>query len=240
MVKHGPGRLAWLDQARGVALVAMVVFHLVYDLELFGYLPRGTAVTPPWSWWSAATAGSFLFLSGLSLRLAHAGGLRWRKALWRIARIAAAAGLVSGATYLADPASFVFFGILHAIAAFSLMGLGLMRLPVVVLLALAAALAGAGPHVQHPVFDHPAFLWTGLGLQTPLTVDWEPLFPWGAPFVMGMASARMLPAAMLRPRTPQGGPAVWLATMGRHSLSIYLLHQPVLIAALWAISRLLA
>ena len=37
-----PGRrLTRLDVARGVALVAMAIYHFTWDLEFFGYVPPG-------------------------------------------------------------------------------------------------------------------------------------------------------------------------------------------------------
>lgn len=226
-------RLAWLDIARGVALLAMVLYHTVFDLEMFGHVPRGTALSPPWAPLAKATAASFLFLAGLSLWLAHGRGIRWRGFGLRFARLAGAAALISGATYLAMPDSFIFFGILHAIAAFSLLGLALLRVPVLGLLGLAAVLLTLGPSLTHPAFDHPALLWTGLSPRMPVTLDFEPLFPWAAPFVAGLAVGRMLPARWRAASSPRLAPMRGLAWAGRHSLLIYLVHQPVLIALIW-------
>jgi uncharacterized membrane protein len=212
----------------------MAVFHTVFDLELFGHLPPGTAFAPPWNWLSTATAASFLFLSGLSLWLAHGRGIRWRAFGGRLARIGAAAALVSAGTWAADPRTFVFFGILHAIAMFSLLGLAVLRWPVALLLPLAALLLTGASYLVHPVFDQPLLLWTGLSPRIPLTVDFEPLFPWGAAFVAGIAAARLLPAALRRKSAPRTRPARVLCWAGRHSLLIYLAHQPILIALVWA------
>lgn len=226
-------RLIWLDAARGGALIAMIVYHAVFDLELFGLLPRGTATGMPWRQWAQATAGSFLFLAGLSLQLAHGAGIAWRGFGRRLAKLVAAAVLISAVTYASDPGSFIFFGILHAIAAFSVLGLALMRVPSVVLGALALAFLTLGPALTHPVFQHPALLWTGLAPLAPFTLDFEPLFPWAGPFVAGMIAARFLPASWLVPSGAQGRFLGVLSWGGRHSLLIYLLHQPVLIALIW-------
>ena len=74
-----PARIPALDIARSLALVAMVVFHFTFDLELFGYLRPGTTTMPgPWRALAVVTAVSFLFLAGVSLWLAHGRGIRWR------------------------------------------------------------------------------------------------------------------------------------------------------------------
>lgn len=231
-------RLPWLDAARGVALLGMILYHTVFDLELFGHLPRGTSLEVPWRPLAVAVAGGFIFLAGVSLVLAHGAGIRWRAFGRRFLKIAAAAALVSAATYLSDPGSFIFFGILHAIAAFSLLGLAALRLPVVGLLALAAGFATLGPVLTHPGFDHPALLWTGLSPRTPLTLDFEPLFPWAAPFLLGMAAGRALPARLRRETRARGAASRALQWAGQRSLAIYLLHQPVLIALIGGITYL--
>ena len=69
-------RLVAVDLARTVALCGMVVFHFTFDLELFGHLPQGTTVTGGWAVFSRVVAGSFLFLSGVSLILAHGDALQ--------------------------------------------------------------------------------------------------------------------------------------------------------------------
>lgn len=237
MPTASPPRLLWLDMARGVALLAMVVYHFVFDLELFGHLPRGTAISPPWAAFAKGIAASFLFLAGLSLWLAHGQGIRWRAFGHRFLKLAGAAGLISLATYLAMPQGFIFFGILHAIAAFSLIGLAFLRLPMAGVLFLSAGVLTLGPSLSHPVFDHPALLWTGLSPRIPATMDFEPLFPWFAPFLAGMAAGRLLPANWPTPRYATGLQLA-LGWAGRHSLVVYLLHQPVLIALIWVVSRL--
>lgn len=237
-VAHTP-RLIWLDAARGAALLAMIVYHTVFDLQLFGHLPPGTATSAFWRPWAQATAGSFLFLAGLSLYMAHADGVRWRAYGRRMGRLIAAAGLITAATYASDPGSFIFFGILHAIAAFSLLGVPLLRAPRPVLAGVALGLLVLGPSLTHPVFQHPALLWTGLSPRVPYTLDFEPLFPWAGPFVAGMLAARLLPLAALRAGQPHGRATRVLCWGGRHSLAIYLLHQPVLLALIWAGTRAL-
>ena len=69
-------RLLFVDIARTVALSGMIVFHAVKDMELFGVIAAGTTVTGAWSVLARCIAAGFLFLSGISLVLAHARGFR--------------------------------------------------------------------------------------------------------------------------------------------------------------------
>jgi uncharacterized membrane protein len=219
-----------VDIARTAALAGMVVFHFVYDLDLFGWLPRGTSVTG-WFWFHARiVAGSFLFLAGLSLWLAHGQGIRWAAFGRRLAVIAAAAGAVTLVTHFALPGLTVFYGILHSIAVSSVAGLLFLRLPAAVTLAAAAAVF-ALPWV----WTDPAFggwlIWTGLSPDRPVTADFEPFFPWFAPFLAGLATGRLLTRFNLWRRLSLAPtPALRrLAWPGQHSLAIYLVHQPLLI-----------
>jgi uncharacterized membrane protein len=240
-----PPRLPAVDLARTAALAGMVVFHTVFDLELFGHLPPGTTAWPgPWALLARLVAGSFLFLAGVSLVLAHGPGLRRRAFLRRLAVIAAAAVAVSLATRLAMPQAYVQFGILHAIAAASVVGLAMLRVPVALLVVLAAAVAAAPALLRDPALDAPWLLWLGLGASQPVSVDYVPLCPWLAPFLAGMAAARLAGGAGGAGSARRGGGrgagrlARALAWPGRHSLPIYLLHQPMLFAGFWLWARL--
>ena len=231
-------RLIGLDLARSAALLGMVAYHFTYDLDLFGFIPRGTAVSGPFWWHARIVAGSFIFLAGMSLWLAHGGGIRWTAFWRRFGKIAVAAALVTVVTHFALPGLTVFYGILHSIAVSSLLGLLVLRWPALLVLMLAAALfalpqdLGFAPFTgfQNPWFNGP-MVWTGLGTVRPITADFLPLFPWLAPMLAGIAAGKMLTQFQLWPllSLPDTPLLRALAWPGKHSLAIYLVHQPVLI-----------
>lgn len=115
-------RLVWLDLARSVALLAMIVFHFARDLEIFGYIDTGTTLRGGWALSARWIAGTFIVLSGISFVLAHGADMRWQAWARRVFQITFAAALVSAATYIAFPDQFVYFGILHLIAVSSILG----------------------------------------------------------------------------------------------------------------------
>ncbi|MGQ0566045.1 MAG: heparan-alpha-glucosaminide N-acetyltransferase [Gemmobacter sp.] len=232
-------RLVALDLARTVALVGMAVFHLVFDLVLFGHLPGDILQAGFWPQFARVVAGSFLFLAGVSLWLAQGHGIRWPAFARRFAVVAGAAAAISVATRIAMPDTWIFFGILHAIAVASLIGLAVLRLPVAAVLALAGAVVAMRVWGQSDLFNHPALLWTGLGTGPAMSVDFVPVFPWLAPFLGGIAMARLADAAGLWRRIagwPSGRLWSRLAWPGRHSLIVYLVHQPVLISVVYAVT----
>lgn len=235
------GRIDLLDAARGIALLAMLVYHFTWDLEFFGYLPAGTAYEGGWRLFARGIATSFLFLVGIGLVLAHAPGVRWRPFLKRLAQIAAGAAAVTVATLFISPESFVFFGILHQIALASLIGLLFLRLPTV-LVALAGLLVIALPNLwTSPAMDPRWLAWIGFSANEPFSNDLVPIFPWTGVVLIGMAAGRWASAAglwdRLRPIRIERAPATGLTWIGRHSLAFYLIHQPVSIALIAAYAQ---
>ena len=230
-------RLVALDLARSLALLGMVVFHFTFDLEMFGHLEPGTTVNGAWAIFARVVAGSFLFLSGVSLWLAHGRGIRW-PAFWRrFVMVGGAAAAVTLATYVAVPQAFIFYGILHAIAVGSLVGLAFLRLPAVVTLAAAVGVLAVNQSVASDAFNGPWLVWTGLGSRAPWALDFVPPFPWLAAVLAGIGVARLLGLVGFWDwlgRFQGGAGLARLAWPGRHSLAIYLLHQPVLIGLVWA------
>lgn len=228
-----PIRLPWVDAARGIAILAMVVYHFSWDLGHFGFIAADVATELGWVIFARLIAGSFLFLVGVSLVLAAQNGIDRRRFVIRLGMIVAGAAAVSLVTWFAMRQAFVFFGILHLIAASSVLGLLFLRLPALVLLALAVAVFAVWWTVEGPFFDQPYLLWVGLGTVPPVTNDYTPIFPWFGVVLAGMAAATLflrrgrLTAAFARPAPPP------LTSAGRHSLAIYLIHQPVLYGLTW-------
>lgn len=234
------GRIALLDAMRGGAVAAMIVYHFGFDLNTLGWLRQD--LNHDWRWLTARTLilGSFLFAAGASLALAEARNASLRTQLARIARIAAAALLVTAGSWLAFPKSAIYFGTLHAIAA---MGLAMLAIPRGVWPAstLGAAAILLGTFYSNGLFDRPALAWIGLMTHKPVTEDYVPMLPWFGVCLIGYAAMNAvirrpnLFAALARSATKQRS----LAWLGRHSLAIYLLHQPVLLGLLIPATRLL-
>lgn len=226
-----PPRLPLIDAARGVAIVAMAVYHFSWDLRYFGFITADVTGDLGWRLFARAIAGSFLFIVGVSLVLATRNGFRRGPTMRRLAMIVAAAAAVSLVTYFTSPNSFIFFGILHHIAVASVLGLAFVNAPVLLVGAASVASFLLPTLLTGGVFDAPAFIWLGLASYLPRTDDFVPVFPWFGVVLAGIFAARVspriwpegLPDGGLARRTPRA-----LLWAGRHSLLIYLVHQPVL------------
>ncbi len=226
------GRVDAVDCARGVALVGMVLYHLSWDLADFRLVPPMLPFSPPMRLLSHTVASAFLALVGVSLALAHRDRLNLSAFGRRLAIVAGAAALVTAASFVFAPGEVIWFGILQCIAAASLLALPLVEAPPSASLAAGAAAIVLPLVVQSKLFDPPTLLWLGLGEALPNTVDWRPLLPWAGVVLIGLGLAR-LPSVMQGLTLPsrwraKAAPAQALSFAGRHSLLIYLIHQPIL------------
>lgn len=224
-------RIPAIDALRGVGICLMVAYHFAFDLAWFRMIAAD--FNHDWFWLAsrAVIVTIFLGLVGVSLVLAkhaHPGPQPfWR----RIALIAACAILVSIASYITFPQTFITFGILHAIAVASVLARPLVGLPRVAL-ALGVAIIVAGTTVQSRLFDEPWLNWVGMMTHKPATEDYVPLFPWLGVVLIGVAAGAALPRVHRALQRANRWSPAWLGWLGRHSLIIYLAHQPILVAAL--------
>jgi uncharacterized membrane protein len=227
-------RLAAIDVLRGAAVVGMIAYHFSWDLWSNGLIYADVIGDPGWKAFARTVAGTFIGLSGFNLVLAHRDGFRRGLFLRRLAIIAGAAILVSIGTWLAMGDQFVYFGILHCIAVTSVIALAFLRTPAWFTILAGAGAVAAPFFLADDVFDWPPLLFIGLSPHPRPTVDYVPLLPWLGIVLLGMALARLaldhgIVARLAGWHPPAARP---LAFIGRWSLPIYLLHQPILIGAL--------
>ncbi|KFB08129.1 heparan-alpha-glucosaminide N-acetyltransferase [Nitratireductor basaltis] len=241
--RAGAPRLQIVDLVRGLAIAGVVIFHLVWDLELTGLALQGANSNPWWILFGRSLATSFMFLVGVSLVLAHPNGVRWKAFGKRIAMIGLAALVITVATYFTFPQAFIFFGILHAIVFASLLGALLLPLPAL-LLTLAGTVIVIAPELYAAdMFNSRWLAWIGFSTISPPSNDLVPVFPWVGVTLLGMGVTK---AALAKSwdrtlsRFSGTSPLSRAFTfMGRHSLAIYLLHQPVLLGLLIPLGNLL-
>jgi uncharacterized membrane protein len=219
----------------------MIVYHFAWDLSFYRFIAVDVTRDPLWSRFAEAIAASFLFLVGVGFAFAARDGLKRDRYLKRLATIAGAAALVTLSTALAMPDAPVLFGILHCIALVSALILPFLRSPLPAVAAAAAAVLVLPFVARSSFFDHGWWTWLGLARTVAPAVDYAPLLPWSGFALLGLAAGRLVLShdamAALRLRIRAWSPGAFsgrlLVAMGRWSLVIYLLHQPVLMALLW-------
>jgi uncharacterized membrane protein len=239
----GSSRFPEIDLLRGIAIVMMVIFHSVFDCSFFRIAPV-VVDTGFWRYFAYATASLFLLVAGISLAISHARSARhlsgWpltRKFLIRGAGIFACGLLVTIATWWYLQEGFVIFGILH------LIGVSIMLSPLffrfrkwnaaigIVFILLGWFLATIpGPAALLVFGIHPLAFWS---------VDYTPIFPWMGLVLIGMAIGEFAypdgERAWTMPRLPDRAVSL-LAFLGRHSLVIYLVHQPLILLVLYLVT----
>ncbi len=233
---------------RGVAIIMMVIFHLMWDLWAFRILPNVVLYAGFWKYFQRTTAISFLLLVGISLTVSYRrakdkGGEKeglWRKFAWRGLRIF---GVGMGFTLIAWVSAFgyVQFGILHLIGVAIILSYPLLRFRWLNLLLWAIFFAVGGLLEGYYVGNN-WLLWLGLHTRDYAPLDYFPLIPWLGVVLLGVflgntlyrAEGRLIPL----PDWSWLPPVRLLRFLGRHSLVIYVIHQPILLAALFALGKL--
>ena len=217
----------------------MIGYHLTYDLEIFGgYGVESTSGF--WAWFADATASAFLFLVGISLAISYsrAGPGHFGKYLSRGIRILAY-GIALTIVFLALGMGVVAFGILHLIGVSVILAYPLLKYRLANLfLGLCVIAAGMYMRAQEVYSESAWLLPLGVVPENLLMPDYRPLLPWFGVVLLGLFAGNVLYGDGKRPAgVPRRAPQIArpLVPLGRNSLFIYLIHQPILVALLVAL-----
>jgi len=229
-------RVASIDAIRAIAVLAMIAYHFCFDLRYFGVITPDLEHGPVWLVARTLILSSFLLLAGVSLVLADANKISDER-FWRhVGAIAGCAVLVSAASYLMFPQTFIWFGVLHAIAVTLVIARPLVHFPRTAFL-IGCVVIAAGIAFSHPVFNQFALGWIGFLTVKPYAEDYVPLFPWAGVVLCGIAVGHELVRNRYAVLAPMAAPPRWVAWLGRHTLAVYMLHQPALLGVLWVLLR---
>ena len=232
-------RIPALDTLRGVAIVAMATYHFCFDLRYFGFLRADLEHDCRWITARTMILSTFLLVAGTSAVLAdrrHPDGSS-RHWLAHVGVIAAAAVAVSVGSRLMFPQTWIWFGVLHSIAVSLVVARPLVPRPALAAVAGVAVIV-AGLAFRNAAFDNRTLGWLGFMTAKPPTEDYVPLFPWTGVLLLGIPIGHHLIRTRFAALAPLARAPVALGFLGRHSLAVYLLHQPILIGALWLFVQL--
>ncbi len=236
------------DTVRGVLILGMIAYHTLFDIVLiYGYpldspLMRGVNVIRD------VGAACFIFLSGFCF---HFGRRNVKKGLL----LFGAGLLVTAATYLFDPESCVLFGVLTFLGTGKLLLCAmhplLERVPAaagcavsfMLFLLLFSCNYGYAGYGDFVLFRWPTFLYRdyitaffGFPFSGFFSSDYFGLLPWFFVLLCGYFSFRII---MLRPtaRQTMSLRLRGVSFIGRYSLFVYLIHQPVIYCVVWATKK---
>ena len=229
-------RIWELDALRGICILGMVAVHGIYDLGS----PRltGSAAYILVKDWGGVL---FLLLSGICVTL----GNHWLRRGITVFACGMVCTAVTWGIYalgLAPKSIVIVFGVLHCLGLCMVLWSVTGKLPLWGLTALGAAAAAAGLMLPPGIpVTFPWLIPLGLPPEDFASADYFPLLPNLGFFLLGAALGRscyrgkrsLLPNAL-----GESAPIRFLCACGRHSLTVYLLHQPVILGLTAAFTRL--
>ena len=225
-------RIFSIDVLRTFAIVLMVIFHFIYDLKFFGYVDWDTPDGDGWRSFRHLILISFFICLGASLHLSYKREIDWRKFTKRLVQISLSALAITLVSLLTVPQNYIYFGVLHFIAVASLICIYFANKPrVSLLIGLFIVMIFNMNWVSS--------LWPFTHIRESLprySNDYVGLFPWLGTVFIGIwfASTSFLKNDPLK----QFNKHAWIAWPGKHSLVIYLVHQPLFFAIFGAIAYL--
>ncbi|MEZ4619772.1 MAG: heparan-alpha-glucosaminide N-acetyltransferase [Caldilineaceae bacterium] len=226
-------------------MVMMVIFHLLWDFWAFQIMPNLVLYAGFWKYFQRTTAITFLLVVGVSLTVSYRREVKknrgakpgWHKYVIRGLRIFGIGmcftlfGLLSGFGY-------VHIGILHLIGIAIIVSYPLLTYRWINLI-LWAIFVIIGGIVLRTNLDHNWLVYLGLHRPDYYPLDYFPIFPWLGVVLLGVFLGNTFYGPegriILLPDLSDALLVRGLRFLGRHSLIIYVIHQPLMIAILFAL-----
>ena len=225
-------RIWEIDFLRGLLIPGMIMIHLIYDVvDLYGFIHWPY---PEWySLFKNNYGALFVALSGLSVTLG-------RKSIRRGIQVVLSGMCCTVVTVgmyfigMADRGIIIYFGVLHCLGSCMILWPCFRNWKSWAMAGFGVLLVAAGWVLRtHVHINMPVLLLLGFQFYGFASSDYFPLMPNLGYFLLGAALGRTLYAEKrsLWPHGPAQNPVVrFFSLCGRHSLGIYLAHQPVLAA----------
>ena len=224
-------RITVFDTIRGFTMLSMAGFHACYDLAyLYGWDMPWFTQTIFQDIWRASISWVFLFIAGWMCTLS-------RNNIKRAVKYAAAAFVVWVATTLVSVDDSVNFGIMFCMAActatFALARPVIAKVPSVWGIAICLTLFALTWSIPKTVYPIPYLAWLGFPGPDFISGDYYPVIPFLFMYLAGFFAAHTTQEANYEaPGWAYANPIPALASLGRHALPFYLLHQPVILGVL--------
>ena len=242
--KKSDGRFWEIDFLRGIAIILMVGFHFIYDLNhiriIYYKLWEG-----PFDYASKIVASVFFVLVGISLTIRYnrvknkdsAENIRSQFFIRGIKLIGLGL-IITIISWLIIPDRFVIFGVLHCIGVSIILAIPFINKKMITIF-LGGIIIIIGIYLKFITIDVNWFIPLGFVPPKFFSIDFFPLFPWFGIVLIGISLGHYLyPNGNRRIRLPINDQKKYIKNicfLGRHSLYIYFLHQPILFAVIFFI-----
>lgn len=240
MSKKVSSRIEIIDFLRGLAIINMIIYHLLYSLVFVFDVEIGFFSIERFYPYQQYIAWSFILLSGFSINLS-------KNPIKNSKIVIISAILVSLVTYIVTPRLMIKFGILHfmglsmLIVALSKDLLKLINPYVGAILSFSVFFYlwenGVVVFSFFEKFSELNLFYLGFPNLTFSSSDYFPLLPWFFLFLTGFFIGRLNEVY----RNPLGKYNVnipMLNYIGKHSLVIYLLHQVIIFISLTILRKI--
>ena len=232
-------RIWELDALRGLFILCVMFIHLMYDMtDLYGIIeleyPALYLFIQQWG------GVLFLLISGICVTL---GSRCIRRGILVFLCGLVISAVTAGMYFLgmADSGVIIYFGVLHCLGVCMLLWPLFRKLPNWVLAAIGVILAVTGLLLSRVYLSHNWLMPLGLVSPQFISADYFPLLPHFGFFLLGAFLGRTLyrkQQSLLPKVNPEILPIRFLRLCGKHSLWLYLLHQPVFSGIFWLILSL--
>ena len=234
-------RIWEIDFIRGLAIILMMIFHLIVDLTDF-YAYGLDYFRGFWYLEGKLSAILFMLICGVSSTLGRHNFLHGCKVfMWAM--------LLTAVTYIYNENCYILFGILHFLGISLLSANFMRRLPITWLLLISSTTIIIGLLFSTRFVTTPYLFPLGLMNSTFISMDYYPLFPWYGVFLFGIIGGKMLyghkkrlglrQVSYIQPKFQTSLTPLHfrknITWLGQHSLVIYLIHQPILLALLYVL-----
>ena len=238
ILKKGEDRFWEIDFLRGFAIILMVFFHIIYDLNFFS-ITNFRIYSGIILYIARLSASIFVVLAGISLSISYSKSKNWLKTndiilkfIKRGLKILFLGVIISVITWFYIPRGFVVFGILHFIGTSIILSLIFIRYRVInIIFGLFFIIVGF--YLKSLTFDFNILIPLGFIPNNFWTIDYFPLFPWFGIFLIGISIGNIIYPDFKRKYEIKDLSKKLLVKsfcfLGRNSLLIYFLHQPIII-----------
>ena len=224
-MKQDHNRWIIIDLIRGLAVLLMIIFHFSYDLKLFGHVKIDFQNDLEWWVFPRIIVFLFLFAMGLAMPITNNKPNFRNLFLKRLGKISTLALIISLGTYFIFPKRWIYFGTLHCIAVCSILAVPFLKRPIISLTVSILMLL--------PVFIFKfTYPWFSMEHQS---MDYIPAIPWIAIVLLGIFSFHYNFHQIIHIK--RNFLTNILEFLGKHSLKIYLIHQPILFGLVYTFSK---